>query len=489
MTEPPRNALPAGYELEGYRFERVLGVGGFGITYLATEVAVRRQVAIKEYLPASVAVRDGTSVQPIATEAEDDFRYGLDRFADEGRTLVRFKHPNIVTVHRFFEANGTAYLVMEYERGQTVTELLRMGKTFSQQQLMDFLLPLLDGLAVVHGAGFLHRDIKPGNIIIHEDGTPVLIDFGAARHALGNRSQSFSAVITAGYSPYEQYSTRAELGPATDIYALGATLFRIVTDETPQEAPDRVLEDRMETARRAGRKRYDEALLTAIDWAMAVEPRSRPPDVAAWRRAILDRRAPASAPATAPARPPSPPKPTPPSPPEPSPQKQQQEKAPPKPASEVPHPPRKKERPKPRGKTARHVWYEILTDAPAALLFYAFFAVPVLLVTIAIWVAVYRLGGDFIARLSAFLVYDVAPAMPEYQDVIKTRAFQTEQIEITAAIASTISYGLYLLSGLADKLEVPILPLMVLFMTGLFFVLDYFDWDPARFDALFYLLF
>ncbi len=304
MAEEQRNALPKGYEIEGYRIRRVLGAGGFGITYLASETAIEREVAIKEFLPIGIAMRgkDSVSVHVIRASDQDAYEYGLDRFADEARILVRFDHPNIVTVHRFFEANGTAYMVMAYEKGQSLTARLKPDKTLAEHELLNILMPLLDGLEGIHAAGFLHRDIKPANIYLRADGTPVLLDFGSARQALGERSRSLTAIVTAGYAPHEQYSTRGNLGTWTDIYSLGAVSYRAIAGKPPPEAVDRATNDPYVPLARSAAGRYDPALLAAIDTALAFDPEDRPQSVGEWRR-MLAGAAPAVPPA--PTRPPT----------------------------------------------------------------------------------------------------------------------------------------------------------------------------------------
>lgn len=185
MTAPKpvhRNALEPGYRLHWYTLDRVLGQGGFGITYLAQDTNLARHVAVKEYLPLDLAVRDPDhSVHPNSTEHEELYRWGLERFVPEGRTLARFDHANVVRVMAVFEANNTAYLVMRYEEGTTLGDALRGRKTLDEDRLLGILLPLLDGLELVHVENFIHRDIKPANIFLRADGSPVLIDFGSAR--------------------------------------------------------------------------------------------------------------------------------------------------------------------------------------------------------------------------------------------------------------------------------------------------------------------
>ncbi len=182
----PRNALIPGYKLHWYKIKNVLGQGGFGITYLAEDTNLNQSVAIKEFLPIEMAVRDQSfSVHPVSSEYGDQFKWGLDRFMSEAQTLAKFKHPNIVRVLTVFPENNTAYMVMEYEHGKAMDELLKNKSTLSEEKLKVIILPILDGLKQVHAAGFIHRDIKPANIFIRDDGSPVLLDFGSARQSFG----------------------------------------------------------------------------------------------------------------------------------------------------------------------------------------------------------------------------------------------------------------------------------------------------------------
>ena len=287
-TPADLRALAPGQVLSDYRIGGILGQGGFGITYSAIDTSLDIKVAIKEYYPREYATRDGTLTIRAAGNDEDreTFKWGLTRFLEEARILARFEHPNIIAVRRFFEGNGTAYLVMDYCDGEPLDEIIKRDGPLSKERLDLILFPLLDGLEQFHGTNFLHRDIKPANIYIRRDGSPVLLDFGAARQETGNHSRSVTSLATAGYAAVEQYSTRGKQGPWTDIYGLGATLYRAVTGEKPQESTDRMLEDTLEPAVDKARGRYPASLLAAIDAAMAVRPQQRPQSVAKWREMI-----------------------------------------------------------------------------------------------------------------------------------------------------------------------------------------------------------
>jgi serine/threonine protein kinase len=284
MTAPLRTLL-AGHILSDYRIDGILGQGGFGITYLATDTMLGRKVAIKEYYPREFAMRDSTQTIHAAGDKDDqeNFAWGLDRFLDEARTLARFDHPNIVAVTRFFKAHGTAYLVMDYCEGEPLDEIIKRDGPLTTDQLDRIITPLLDGLEHIHATGVMHRDIKPANIFIRADGSPVLLDFGAARQEIISHSRSVTSLATAGYAPLEQYSTHGKQGPWSDIYGLGATLYRAVTGNKPLEATDRILDDTLVPAAEAVKGRYPTETLTAIDTAMAVRSEQRPQTIAAWR--------------------------------------------------------------------------------------------------------------------------------------------------------------------------------------------------------------
>ena len=290
MNEHPLHALPQGYRLQEYELVRVLGFGGFGITYLGYDDHLNKAVAIKEYLPSDIATRtaDG-SVAPQASTVHDDFQWGLDRFLDEAQTLARFDHRHIVKVHRFFKEHGTgtAYIVMEYVEGETLSDYLAREGPLSEAKLKEILYPLLDGLTEVHKAGILHRDIKPANIVIRaEDGLPVLIDFGAARQAIGERSHSLGQILTSGYAPIEQYSSEGNQGAWTDLYALGAVCYRALTGQVPDDATGRVRHDRLVPVSQQCAGQASQAFLSAIDTALSVYGEDRPQSVRVWREAL-----------------------------------------------------------------------------------------------------------------------------------------------------------------------------------------------------------
>jgi tRNA A-37 threonylcarbamoyl transferase component Bud32 len=239
-----RFALPAGTVLDGsYRIVRVVGTGGFGITYEAEDIALSTKVALKEYYPDEFGDRDARlSVRPKSERHKQTFEWGRQSFLKEARTLARFEHPSIVRVARVFEAHSTAYMVMGFERGQSFESWLKgLGRPPMQAELDAIVAPLLAALQVMHAANFLHRDIAPDNIIVRADGSPVLLDFGAARRSVAEMSRAMTGIVKAGYSPHEQYASDARLqGPWSDLYALGGTLYRAVTGFPPEEATLRV---------------------------------------------------------------------------------------------------------------------------------------------------------------------------------------------------------------------------------------------------------
>lgn len=278
-------ALPQGTRLGDYRLDGVIGHGGFGITYRAFDTQLTKFVAIKEYLPGEFAMRRGDGqVVPRGSRFADDFAWGRDRFLDEARALARFRHAHIVPVLRYFEANGTAYTVMEFEDGNSVAQLLREpGRRLQADEVRRLADGMLSGLGAVHAQGFLHRDIKPSNVIVRRDGVPILIDFGAARQAMGGRTRTLTGILTPQYAPIEQYALDGKQGPWSDIYSASAVLHHAVAGFPPPEAASRVGVDPYRPLAVTQADRFDGSLLAAIDRGLAFAPDQRPQSIEAWR--------------------------------------------------------------------------------------------------------------------------------------------------------------------------------------------------------------
>jgi serine/threonine protein kinase len=283
--------LPPGTVLQGkFLLGRVLGQGGFGITYLAWDMTLNIKLAIKEYLPQQLATRTGGSekVSVFKPSLSEDFNYGLARFLEEAQTLARFiEHPNVVSVRDYFEANNTAYLVMNYHEGVTLQNYLTSkGGKIPVEQALSIFMPVLDALKDVHAAGILHRDISPDNLLIDRSGRVVLIDFGAARRAMSDKSRSLSVIMKAGYSPPEQYQSRGKQGPWTDIYAVAASFYRSITGQTPLEAVDRLDEDDLLAPSQLGiaiKAKQEQALFKAL----AVKLKDRYQSVEEFQKALV----------------------------------------------------------------------------------------------------------------------------------------------------------------------------------------------------------
>lgn len=264
--------LPPGTVLhDKYLLGRALGQGGFGITYIAMDTNLGIKLAVKEYLPQELATRiSGHSmVSAYKTSLADQFNYGLEKFLEEARTLARFiAHPNVIEVRDYFEANGTAYLVMSYVEGVTLQEHLRSsGGKITVDEALNIFNPVLDALQEIHSKGILHRDISPDNLLVDRKGRVILIDFGSARQAMGERSKSLSVIMKAGYSPVEQYQSKGKQGPWTDIYAVAASFYRCITGTMPPESIERITEDLMAPPSQLGvviEAGTEEALLKAL---------------------------------------------------------------------------------------------------------------------------------------------------------------------------------------------------------------------------------
>ena len=288
MVSQNNQALPPGYQLEGYRIERQLSVGGFSIVYLAQD-AQGTPVAIKEYLPNALTLRGEGQVAPvIPPEYQAEFNFGLKCFFEEGRALSGIVHPNVVQVLNFFRANETVYLVMRYETGQTLRDYIRQHRGRMDEAFMrGMFCGVLDGLGEVHGHGLLHLDIKPANIWLRTDGSPVLLDFGAARYAVDIGPPETRAMYTPGYAAPEQYHGKYTLGPWTDIYAVGACIYAALAGSAPQAADERLVDDQLLPARQRWGRDYSLRLLTTIDECLRLDPPRRPQHARALHASLM----------------------------------------------------------------------------------------------------------------------------------------------------------------------------------------------------------
>ena len=282
------NALPVNTRIGGYVIMNELGSGGFGITYRARDLMLDRDVVIKEYFPATFAQRlkDHTVVSR-ADGSQEGYEWGRGKFHQEAQILARHKHQNLVEVIRLLpNYNGTSYMVLDFIDGDNLKVWLKtLRRRPTQEELDGMLYPLLDALERVHAAGHLHRDIAPKNIMVNKQAIPILIDFGAARQIIAERSQTLAALLTPGYAPTEQYGASVrDQGPWTDIYALAATFYEAISGRLPPEGPERTLEDRCVPAVEIGSGRYRQSFLEAVDWGLKPLPKQRPQSVSEWRR-------------------------------------------------------------------------------------------------------------------------------------------------------------------------------------------------------------
>ena len=289
--------LPPGFRLENYRIDHQLSLGGFSIVYLAHDEA-GTPVAIKEYLPNALALRtEGSAAPAVGGEHLAAFRHGMKCFFEEGRALAHLNHPNVVRVLNFFRANETVYLVMQYERGRTLQEHIRMHKgQLSEAFVRNAFSRLLNGLREVHTRKMLHLDIKPANIYLRNDGTPVLLDFGAARQTLAADAKTLKPMYTPGFAAPEQFRQHGTLGPGTDIYSIGASMHACLAATAPLAADLRLEQDRLVPAAKRWAGKYSQQLLETIDWCMRLDYSERPQSVFVLQRALGERprRTPAS---------------------------------------------------------------------------------------------------------------------------------------------------------------------------------------------------
>ncbi len=293
MSSQSNQPLPEGYKLQGYTIERMLTGGGFSLVYLALDETGNR-VAIKEYLPSSLALRtEGDVIPAIPKENLAVFRYGMKCFFEEGRSLARLSHPNVVRVLNFFRANETVYLVMRYELGRTLQEHLALNRGTMRENFIRRIMTLsLNGLREVHTNKLLHLDLKPANIYVRNDETPVLLDFGAARQTLIEQQYKLSPMYTPGYAPPEQYKQRDMLGPWSDLYSVGAAMYACISGQPPQPADQRVEQDRYVRAVDQFAGRYSVQLLETIDWCLNLDHLLRPQSALALQKVLLRERDP-----------------------------------------------------------------------------------------------------------------------------------------------------------------------------------------------------
>ena len=294
MLESTNFSLANGFKLDSYEIQSILGIGGFGITYKSYDRVLKQVVAIKEYFPHGIAYRTVGKAEVVINDEENQavYQYGLERFFFLFLILAKFKHPNIIRVMQFIQKNNTAYLVMDFESGASLAQLLKKIKTLDELQIVNFFIPILNGLKVIHEHSFLHRDIKPSNILIRENGTPVLIDFGSARQALNQQNTMLTAMVTPGYAPFEQYFNDEKQGAWTDLYSLGATVFHCMVGEAPLVSTKRMgllREEKVDPTGLALRKlgsKYSAELVNVIDKTLQVDPKNRYQTVSAVLDAI-----------------------------------------------------------------------------------------------------------------------------------------------------------------------------------------------------------
>ena len=277
-------ALPIGTRIEEFEVTSVIGEGGFGVVYLALDRMLERRVAVKEYLPWTLAARlEGSTTVTVRTQQDAEmFDLGLRSFVNEAKLLAQFDHSALLKVHRFWEGNGTAYMAMPFYDGPTMKQALaNRASPPDEAWLREVLEPLLDALTVLHAAQCYHRDISPDNILLTATG-PVLLDFGAARRVLSDASQMLTVILKDGYAPVEQYGTSASMrqGPWTDIYALSAVMRYAITGNKAACAVDRLLRDPMQPLAQIKSGQYSAPFLRAIDLGMAVRPEERPQGIA-----------------------------------------------------------------------------------------------------------------------------------------------------------------------------------------------------------------
>lgn len=284
------NALEIGTRIAEFEIIGIVGVGGFGIVYLAEDHSLGRRVAVKEYMPAEFAHRIGPANVSVKSRRHAEmFQKGMESFIKEARLLAQFDHPSLVKVYRFWEANGTAYMAMPYYEGRTFKDAIgQLGHPPDESWLKWLLAQLLDALEIIHKQQCFHRDIAPDNILILEDERPLLLDFGAARRVIGDMTQAITVILKPGYAPIEQYAEVPNMrqGAWTDLYALASVIYFAITGQAPTPAVARVMSDPLVPLTTSVAGRYSAAFLAAIDAALAFKPEERPQSVADFRRLL-----------------------------------------------------------------------------------------------------------------------------------------------------------------------------------------------------------
>ena len=288
MASRKHQALPPGYQLQEYTIDSVLNSGGFSYVYLARD-RYGQDVAIKEYLPDKLATRSADSrVEAYSSETLADFSHGLKSFFEEGRALANIHHHNIVRVLNFLRANETFYMVMRYELGQSLQEYILSRPTPASENFVRRVFgELLNGLREVHTQKLLHLDIKPANIYLRLDGSPLLLDFGSVRQALSDTNPKLPPCYTPGFASPEQYFNRKLLGPWSDIYSIGASMYACLLRKSPAPADQRIKQDKLAPAIKLGQGIYSRQLLEVIDWCMHLDHMRRPQSVLSLQKALL----------------------------------------------------------------------------------------------------------------------------------------------------------------------------------------------------------
>lgn len=283
-----RVSLPAGTNLDCYSIIRLMGSGGFSLIYLAKDNDSGDNVVIKEYLPKKLTSRGpGLEVEVIGEKALEQFNQGRKLFYQEAKALAVLKHPNIVNVRTFFLSNGTAYMVMDYERGKNLGHYIKRRKgKLSARFMFAVFPPVLGALDLIHSKGHLHLDIKPSNVHLRPGGNPLLLDFGAIHQIATTRSRQLSQVVTPGFSPIEQYYSSGYVGPWSDVYSIGSTMRACIEGGPPPSAVERHAKDKLQSAIKLFKRHYPKRLLEVIDWAMEIDPLLRPQDAGSMLDAL-----------------------------------------------------------------------------------------------------------------------------------------------------------------------------------------------------------